>query len=109
MFGTLFALDQHRRSRVLRGTAYCALQDENRFDVSAAPRPNMSTAALERRPAKCTGGGGQSKHIMIWHILLIMHIGHIATIILNIFNKFAYKMGVRIGHIFLYILHTGHI
>ena len=61
LFGTLFAYDQHRRSRVLRGTA-CpsrALPDENRFNVTAAQRPNMSTAALERRPAKHTGGGGQ--------------------------------------------------
>ncbi len=59
MFGTLFAYYQHRRSRVLRGTACCALPDENRFNVTAALRPNMSTAALERRPAKRTRGGGQ--------------------------------------------------
>ncbi len=62
MFGTLFAYDQHRRRRVLRGTACyscCALPDENRFDVTAAQRPNMSTAALERRPVKRTLGGGQ--------------------------------------------------
>ena len=61
LFGTLFAYDQHwhRRSKVLRGTACCALLDENRFNVTAAPRPNMSTAALERRPAKRTQGGGQ--------------------------------------------------
>ncbi len=59
MFGTLFAYDQHRRSRVLLGTACCALPDENRFNVTAAQRPNMSTAALERRPAKSTRGGGQ--------------------------------------------------
>ncbi len=56
-----------------------------RLNVSAAPRPNMSTAALERRPAKRTRGGGQSKHIL--HILLIMHIGHIATI-----SKLAYTL-----------------
>ncbi len=59
LFGTLFADDQHRRSRVLRGTACCALPDENRFNATAAQRPNMSTAALERRPAKRTRGGGQ--------------------------------------------------
>ncbi len=46
MFGTLFAYDQHRRSRVLHGTACCALPDENRFNVTAAQRLNMSTAAL---------------------------------------------------------------
>jgi hypothetical protein len=55
MFVALFAYDQHRRSRVLRGTACCALPEDNRFNVTAAPRPNMSTqastAALERRPA----------------------------------------------------------
>ncbi len=59
MFGKLFAYDQHRRSRVLRGSACCALLDEKRFNVTAAQRPNMSTAALERRPAKRTRGGGQ--------------------------------------------------
>ena len=75
LFGTLFAYDQHRRSRVLRGTACCALPDENRFNVTAAQRPSMSTAALERRPAKHTRGGGQLKHIL--HILQIMHIIHI--------------------------------
>jgi hypothetical protein len=78
LFGTLFAYDQHRRSKVLRGTACCALPDENRFNVSAAPRPNMSTAALERRPAQRTRGGGQTVHIL--HILQIMHIWHIAMI-----------------------------
>ena len=59
LFGTLFAYDQHtgRRSRVLRGTACCALPDENRMNVTAAPRPNMSTAALERRQAKRKRGG----------------------------------------------------
>ncbi len=59
LFGTLFAYDQHRRNRVLRGTACCALPDENRFNVTAAQRPNMTTTALERRPAKRTRGGGQ--------------------------------------------------
>jgi hypothetical protein len=87
MFGTLFAYDQHRRNRVLRGTACCALPDENKFNVSAAPRPNMSTVVFERRQAKRTRGGGQSKHIL--PILLIMHIGHIATI-----SKRAYPLGI---------------
>ncbi len=59
MIGTLFAYDQHRRSRVLRGTACCGLPDENKFNVTAAQRPNMSTAALERRPAMRMRGGGQ--------------------------------------------------
>ncbi len=90
MFGTLSAYVQHRRSRVVRGTACCALPDENRFNVSAAPRPNMFTAALERRPAKRTRGGGQSKQFL--HFLLIMHIGHIATI-----SKRAYSRAVGRG------------
>ena len=68
--GILFAYDQHRYSRVLRGscggTACCALPDENRFNVSAAQRPNMSTAALERRPAQRTRGGGLTVHICIF-------------------------------------------
>ncbi len=49
LFGTLFAYDQHWRSRVLRGTACCALSDGNRFNVTAPQCPNMSTAALERK------------------------------------------------------------
>ncbi len=82
VFGTLFAYDQHRRSKLLRGTACCALPDENRMKVTAAPRPNMSTAALERRPAQRTRGVGRTVHIL--HILQIMHIWlllwHIAMI-----------------------------
>jgi hypothetical protein len=78
MFGTLFAYDQHRRSRVLRRMACRALPNENRFNVTAAQRPNMSTAALESRPAKRTQGGEQQKHIL--HILQIIHMIHIATI-----------------------------
>ena len=78
LFGTLFAYDQHRRSKLLRGTACCALPDENRMNVTAAPRPNMSTAALERRPAQRTRGGGQPVHIV--HILQIKHIWHMAMI-----------------------------
>ena len=58
LFGTLFAYDQHLCSKLLRGTACCALPDENRMIVTAAPRPNMSTAALERRQAKRTRGRG---------------------------------------------------
>ncbi len=78
LFATLFAYDQHRRSKLLSGTACCALPDEDRMNVTAAPRPNMSTAALERRPAQRTRGGGQTVHILL--ILQIMHIWHIAMI-----------------------------
>jgi hypothetical protein len=49
----------HVVCRVLHGTACCAWPDESRFNVTAAQRPNMSTAALERRPAKCARSGGQ--------------------------------------------------
>ncbi len=79
------AYDQHRRSRVLRGTACCALPDENRRIVTAAPRPNMSTGALERRPAQRTRGGGQTLHIL--HFLQRMHVWHIAM-----FSKRAYPL-----------------
>ncbi len=61
MFGTMFSYDQHRRSAYLRGTACYALPNETRVVVTAAPRPNMSTAVLERRPAKRTRGGGRIK------------------------------------------------
>ena len=87
LFGTLFAYDQHRRSKILRGTACCAFPDENRMNVTAVPRQNMSTAALERRPAQRTRGGGKNSHIL--HILQIMHIGHTATI-----SKRAYPLRV---------------
>ena len=56
MFGSMYSSDQHRCSANLRGTACYAFPDENRLIVTAAPRPNMSTAALERRPAKSTRG-----------------------------------------------------
>jgi hypothetical protein len=59
MFGTTFSYDQHRRSAYLRGTACYALPNETRVVVTAAPRPNMSTAVLERRLAKRTRGGGR--------------------------------------------------
>ena len=65
MFGSIYSYDlhmdsydQHRRSPFVRGTACYAFADENRLIVTAAPRPNMSTAALERRQAKRTRGRG---------------------------------------------------
>ena len=61
MFGTVFAFDQHRCSAYLRGTACSALPNETRVHVTAAPRPSMSTAVVERRTAKRTRGGGRKK------------------------------------------------
>lgn len=87
LFGTLFAYDQHRRSKMLRGTACCAFPDENRMNVTSVPRQNMSTAALEHRPAQRTQGGGENSHIL--HILQIMHIRHTARI-----SERAYPRGV---------------
>ena len=70
MFATSFSYDQHRRSPFLRGTACCAFPDENRTTVTATQRPNMSTAALERRK-------GQRMRGTVLHIVHIQHILHI--------------------------------
>ena len=68
LFSTQFAYDQHRRSPFLHATPCYALPNENRVDVTAVPRPNMSTAALDRRPAKRVRG---NRHILhIWHVYL---------------------------------------
>ena len=56
LFSTMFKYHQHRRSPFLYGTSCHALPNENRVTVTAAPRANMSTAALERRPAQRTRG-----------------------------------------------------
>ena len=52
-----------RRSRYLHGTACSALPDETRVNVTAVPRPNMSTAALERRPGQRAQGSIPISHI----------------------------------------------
>ena len=75
LFGSMFSYDQHRRSYFLRGTACSAQQDQNRLIVTAAARPNMSIAVLERRPATRTRGKGQVRYIL--HIMDIKHILHI--------------------------------
>ena len=73
MFARSFPYDQHRHSRFLQGTACCAFSDENRTTVTATQRPNMSTAALERRK-------GQPMRSTMLHIL---HIEHILQIFKN--------------------------
>ena len=75
IFGSMFSYDQHRRSYFLRGTACYAQPDQNRLIVTAAARPNMSTAVLERRPATRTRGRGQESYTL--HIMAIKHILHI--------------------------------
>ena len=62
MFASSFSYDQHRRSGYLRGTACYAFSDENKTTVTAAQRPNMSTASLERT-------NGQRKRGNLLHIL----------------------------------------
>ncbi len=49
--------DQHRRSNALCWTACSALPDENRTNLYAVNRQNMSMALLLRRPARRTRGG----------------------------------------------------
>ena len=66
LFSSTFAFDQHRRSPAVRNTACFSLHDENRINVTAVSRANMSTAAVERRPAKRTLSRWTCWHI--WHI-----------------------------------------
>ncbi len=89
LLGTLFALTNTCAVKMLRGTPCCAFPDENRMNVTSVPRQNMSTAALERRPAQRTRGGGENSHIL--HILQIMHIRHTARIRVS---ERAYPRGV---------------
>ena len=110
--------------RFLHGTACSALPDETRVNVTVVQRPNMSTAALDRRPAQRVRG---SIHIL--HTQHILHILHIVAIsnralprgkarfeisknsyILHIFKKLQYKKGGSIFCICVGILwHIGHI
>jgi hypothetical protein len=82
IFASLFRYDQHRRSDYLRGTACSALPDENRTNLYAVSRPNMSTASLLRRPAHRTRGSAvnttsekSQKHTFPEHDIL--HISYI--------------------------------
>ena len=68
MFHTVKAYSQHRRSFYLRGTACFALPDQTRANVIAGARPNMSTAAVERRPVKRTRGTANMKYHCIFYI-----------------------------------------
>ena len=65
MFPSSYAYDQHRRSGYLRGSACYAYPDEMRTTVTAGPRPNMSTATVERSTGQRMRGRGQDiMHIM---------------------------------------------
>lgn len=82
IFASLFRYEQHRRSDALRGTACSALLDENRTNLYAVSRPNMSTASLLRRPAHRTRGGAvnrtrekSQKHTFTE--VVVLHILHI--------------------------------
>jgi hypothetical protein len=80
-------VDLHRRSDALRGTACSALLDENRTNLYAVSRPNMSTALLLRRPAHRARGSAvnrtrekSQKHTFTKGVIL--HILHILRILL---------------------------
>ena len=53
---TVKAYNQHQSSFYLHGTACFALPDQTRVNVILGARPNMSTAAVERRTVKRTRG-----------------------------------------------------
>ena len=71
MFHTVKAYNQHRRSFYLRGTACFALPEQTRVNVIAGARPNMSTAAVELRPAKRTRGTENMNYLCIFSIFYI--------------------------------------
>ena len=71
MFHTVKAYNQHRRSFYLRGTACFALPGQTRVNVVAGARPNMSAAAVERRPAKQTRGTENMHYLCIFSIFYI--------------------------------------
>ncbi len=78
-------VDLHRRSDALHGTACSALLDENRMNLYAVSRPNMSTASLLRRPAHRTRGGAVNRtskksHKHTFKEVVILHISHISHI-----------------------------
>jgi hypothetical protein len=70
---------------------HSALPDENRTNVYAVSRPNMSTASLLRRPAHRTRGGAVNKTplwpkaidiVTVWHTCEVFdHIQHILHIL----------------------------
>jgi hypothetical protein len=63
--------EQHRYSPFLRRTAYYAFSDENKTNLTAAPRPNMSTAAVEHRERGSMRGRVQDNIQCILCILII--------------------------------------
>ena len=74
MFHTVNAYNQHRRSFCLRGTGCFALPEQTRVNVIAAARPNMSTAAVEGRPAKRTRGTENMNYLCIFSIFYLFSI-----------------------------------
>ena len=74
MFQMVKAYNQHRGSFYLRRTACFALPDQTRVNVIAGARPNMSTAAVERRLAKRTRGTENMNYLCIFSIFYIFWI-----------------------------------
>jgi hypothetical protein len=87
LFLTVKAYNQHRRSFYLRGTGCFALPEQTRVNVIAGARPNMSTAAVERRPAKRTRGTENMNYLYIFSIFDIFCIS-------KKISKRAYPRGV---------------
>ena len=87
MFHTVNAYNQHRRSFCLRGTGCFALPEQTRVNVIAAARPNMSTAAVPRLPAKRTRGAENTNYLCIFSIFYIFSIS-------KKISKRAYPRGV---------------
>ncbi len=76
IFPTLYQYDQHRRSPFLRGTNCYAIPASNKTELTAAPRPNKTIAAVEPRMGHRMRGKRQNifcRHCILNHILHIIH------------------------------------
>jgi hypothetical protein len=96
IFASLFRYDQHRRSNALRGTACSAVPDENRRNLHAVIRPNMSTASLFSRPAHRTRGGAvnSTREKAQKHTFTVFDIKHISHISEYLSYFFYFKPGL---------------
>ena len=69
--------DQHRHKPFLRGTECYAIPESNNAELTAAPRPNKSTAAVERRVgyhvARAKRQNIFCRFCILNHILHIIH------------------------------------
>ena len=103
MIHTVKAYNQYQCSFYSRGTGCFASPEQTRVNVIAAARPNMSTAAVERRPAKRTRGTENMNYLCIFGIFYIFRISK-KMYILSYFTYFEEKKGggLYLTYVFTY-------